>query len=79
VNGLTAEPDATSALFSVSAGNPTAAELAAITAVVEGMVDELESSRRTAKLTGPNGWELSVRPVAVNIVPSRGAWSRFSG
>jgi hypothetical protein len=69
-----AEPDATPALFSVSGGNPSPAELAAITAVVEGLVDELESSRRAATLTGPTGWERSARPVTIGIVPARGSW-----
>ena len=69
-----AEPDATPALFSVSGGNPSPAELAAITAVVEGLVDELESSRHTATLTGPTGWERSARPVVTDVVPARGAW-----
>ena len=79
MNEPTAEPDATPARISITAGNPNPAELAAISAVVEGMVEELESSRRAEKLAGPTGWERSARPVAVSIVPAHGAWRAISG
>jgi hypothetical protein len=64
------------ALFSVVSGAPTPSELAAVAAVIEGMVRESASLRRRATDAGPSNWEQSRRPVAVPIVPSRGAWNR---
>jgi hypothetical protein len=68
------EPEA---LFSVVAGRPTPTELAAVAAVIEGMVRESASLRRQTTDAGPSAWELSRRPAAAPIVPSRGAWNRF--
>ena len=71
----TATP-APEALFSVVSGTPTPSELAAVAAVIEGMVRESTSLRRQAPDAGPTAWEQSQRPVAVPIVPARGAWNR---
>ena len=64
------------ALMRVVSGQPTPTELAAVAAVIEGMASESDSSRRKATDAGPGAWELSQRPAAVSIVPSRGAWNR---
>jgi hypothetical protein len=67
------------ALFSVVSGTPTPSELAAVAAVIEGMVRESASSRRQKTDAGPSSWQRRQRPVAIAIVPSRGAWNRFQG
>ncbi|MEO7373647.1 MAG: acyl-CoA carboxylase epsilon subunit, partial [Terrimesophilobacter sp.] len=58
------------ALLRVISGHPTAAELAAVAAVIEGLVRESASLRLKAKDAGPGAWALSQRPSAVPIVPS---------
>ncbi len=67
------------ALLRVVSGQPTPTELAAVAAVIEGIVAESASSRREATDAGPGAWEQSQRPTAVPIVPSRGAWNRAQG
>jgi hypothetical protein len=63
-------------LLQVICGSPTPRELAAVAAVIEGMALESASLRRQATDAGPSDWQLSRRPTAVPIVPSRGAWNR---
>ncbi|GAB3029684.1 hypothetical protein GCM10027052_02100 [Parafrigoribacterium mesophilum] len=63
-------------LLHVVSGTPTPDELAAVAAVIEGLVRESAARRREAKDAGPSAWERSQRPIAVPIVPSRGGWNR---
>ena len=52
-------------------GNPDAEEIAAITAVLSGALDELAGEQRRLS-TGPSAWQRSQRNVRSPLV--RGAW-----
>jgi hypothetical protein len=64
--------------FRVLSGNPTAAELAAITAVLSAMVEEAESSQRLAGSRGESAWQKSQRAIRTQLTPGYGAWRSFS-
>ncbi|HEV7742931.1 MAG TPA: acyl-CoA carboxylase subunit epsilon [Pseudolysinimonas sp.] len=53
-------------------GNPDAEEIAAITAVLSGALDELAGEQRRRQSGGPSAWQRSQRNVRTPLV--RGAW-----
>ncbi|MCU1416343.1 MAG: acyl-CoA carboxylase subunit epsilon [Schumannella sp.] len=53
-------------------GNPDAEEIAAITAVLSGALDELAGEQRRRQSRGPSAWQRSQRNVRTPLV--RGAW-----
>ena len=61
--------------FAVLAGNPTAAELAAVTAVITAMAEEVGNQRMPAAQARPGAWERSARRLRREIVPGPGAWN----
>ena len=64
--------------FTVIAGHPTPAELAAVTAVITSMIEDLEDDQRAE---GPrvSAWQRSQRGVRAPMNPGAGAWRSFSG
>ena len=64
--------------FTVVAGLPTPTELAAITAVITSMIEDLEDDQRRV---GPrvSAWQRSQRGVRAPMNPGAGAWRSFSG
>jgi len=54
-------------------GNPDAAEIAAVTAVLSAALDELAGEQRRRNSGGPSAWQRSQRAVRAPLV--RGAWS----
>ncbi|MBG6106727.1 acyl-CoA carboxylase subunit epsilon [Frigoribacterium sp. CG_9.8] len=64
--------------FEVVAGQPTPAELAAVTAVVMSMIEDFEDGQRTE---GPlvSAWQRSQRSIRTPLSPGTGAWRSFSG
>lgn len=60
------------------AGSPTLAELAALTAVITSMIEDLDDDQRT---TAPivSAWQRSQRSIRVPLSPGAGAWRSFSG
>ena len=64
--------------FEVVAGRPTPGELAAVTAVITSMIEDLEDGRR---IEGPlvSAWQRSQRSIRSPLVPRAGAWRSFSG
>ncbi|MHC5795214.1 acyl-CoA carboxylase subunit epsilon [Lacisediminihabitans sp. FW035] len=64
--------------FDVVAGSPTAEELAAVTAVITSMIEEVEDGRRAE---GPrvSAWQRSQRSIRAPLHPGAGAWRSFSG
>ena len=64
--------------FTVVAGHPTPAELAAVTAVITSMIEDLEDDQRAE---GPrvSAWQRSQRGVRAPMNPGAGAWRSFSG
>jgi hypothetical protein len=64
--------------FEVIAGRPTPAELAAMTAVLTSMIEELEDGQRAEGLT-VSAWQRSQRSIRRPLVRGAGAWRSFSG
>lgn len=70
--------DTRAGVISVISGNPTAEELAAVTVVLEAMLDELDDS--AARDDGPrvSAWQRSQRALRKPLHPGYGAWRSFS-
>ncbi len=64
--------------FSVLSGSPTAEELAAITAVIEALLDEQGENDRKHDRSGQTGWQRSQRNLRGTLAPGYGAWRSFS-
>jgi hypothetical protein len=62
--------------FRVLSGNPTASELAAVTAVLTAMVEDSDGKRMPVADPSRNAWSLSQRTLRRAIVPGAGAWTR---
>ena len=71
--------EAAPAGFTVVAGDPTPAELAAVTAVLGVTLEELASEHERAADVGTSAWQRSQRPVRKPIVRGHDAWRGFSG
>lgn len=63
----------------VIGGNPTATELAAITAVLAGVAEELGSRLQRLPERHSTAWEAVQRPVRSRILPGITRWRGFSG
>jgi Acyl-CoA carboxylase epsilon subunit len=63
----------------VIAGHPDAEELAALTAVLAGALDELAAEQGRREATATNAWARSQRTVRAPIQVGPGAWRSFSG
>jgi hypothetical protein len=63
----------------VIGGSPDSEELAAVTAVLAGVLEELaaEQGRREQAVT--SAWARSQRAVRAPLTPGAGAWRSFSG
>jgi Acyl-CoA carboxylase epsilon subunit len=65
--------------IAVISGNPDAVDLAALTAVLAGVLDELAAEQGRRESAGPSAWARSQRGVRGTITPGPGAWRSFSG
>ena len=63
----------------VLSGNPDAEELAAITAVLAGVLAELAAEHGRRAQSATSAWERSQRAVREPLHPAPGAWRSFSG
>ena len=63
----------------VVGGSPNPEELAAITAVLSSVLEELSAEQVRHAASGPSAWQQSQRPIRSTIVPGAGAWRSFSG
>lgn len=70
------EPEAVS--IDVLSGDPTAAELAALTAVITALVEE-QGDRDADVARSVSGWDRSRRAVRSPLYPGLGAWRGFTG
>ena len=70
--------DATSPDIRIVRGNPTPAEVAAVTAVLSGVLEELADERGRELGTGTSAWQRSQRSLRVPLAPGHGAWRGFS-
>jgi len=68
-----------SAEVTILAGNPSAAELAAITAVVTALAEELSDDALLELGNGQSAWQRSQRALRSPLLPGPGAWRSFSG
>jgi gamma-glutamyl:cysteine ligase YbdK (ATP-grasp superfamily) len=60
-------------------GQPTPAELAAVTAVIHGILDELAEDEATRARATTTAWQRSQRSLRETLRPGAGAWRGFSG
>jgi hypothetical protein len=65
--------------LTVIGGNPDDADIAAITAVLAGVLDELATEQGLRDLSGPSAWARSQRTLRAPLRPGAGAWRSFSG
>ena len=66
--------------FRVLSGNPSASELAAVTAVLTATVENLEDERREAEEQhGQTAWQRAQRPIRTPLARGAGTWRSFSG
>jgi uncharacterized protein (DUF1800 family) len=66
--------------FRVISGNPTASELAAVTAVLTAAIEDLEDVRRRAEEQhGQTAWQRTQRPIRTPLSRGAGIWRSFSG
>ena len=63
----------------VISGTPDAEELAAVTAVLTGVLAELAAEQGRRELAAPSAWARSQRSVRGPLRPGAGAWRSFSG
>lgn len=65
--------------IAVISGRPDADELAAVTAVLAEVLDELAAEQGRREQAGPSAWARSQRGIRPPIQPGHGAWRSFSG
>ena len=63
----------------VIAGNPDNEDLAALTAVLAEVLDELAAEQGRRESTAASAWSRSQRGVRPALQPGPGAWRSFSG
>ena len=79
MSGTPAGTDAPAPSFTVVAGDPTPAELAAVTAVVSAVLEEIASDSERDAGTVVSAWQRSQRPIRASVTRGNGAWRGFSG
>jgi hypothetical protein len=66
--------------IAVISGSPDAEDLAAITAVLAAVLDELAAEQgRREQASGPSAWARSQRNVRTPLHPGHGIWRSFAG
>jgi hypothetical protein len=65
--------------LTVISGSPNAVDMAAVTAVLAGVLDELAAEQGRRELATPSAWARSQRSVRAPLHPGAGAWRSFSG
>ena len=68
-----------SSQITILAGDPSAAELAAITAVVTALAEELSDDSLLEAGSSQTAWQVSQRALRQPLLPGPGAWRSFSG
>ena len=70
--------DAAATSFTIVAGDPSAAEVAAVTAVLGAALEELASDHERDAASGPTAWQRSQRAIRTPIVRGHDTWRGFS-
>ena len=65
--------------ISIVGGNPSAEEVAAVTAVLTAVLEEISDELGRQQSTAPSAWARSQRSVRTPLHPASGAWRGFSG
>jgi Acyl-CoA carboxylase epsilon subunit len=65
--------------LTVISGNPDPEELAAVTAVLAGVLDELAAEQGKREQAATSAWARSQRAVRTPLTPGPGAWRSFDG
>ncbi|WP_213814565.1 acyl-CoA carboxylase subunit epsilon [Glaciihabitans sp. dw_435] len=73
------DPTAVESAIRVVSGNPTDIEIAAVTAVLSGVLEELAGELGRATPAGPSAWNKSQRDIRKPLVPGAGNWRGFAG
>jgi hypothetical protein len=60
-------------------GNPTPAEVAAVTAVLTGVLEELREQDDADGARPPSAWQRTQKPIRTALHPGAGKWRGFSG
>jgi hypothetical protein len=63
----------------ILAGNPDAADMAAVTAVLAAVLEELAAEQGRREQATTSAWERSQRGFRTPVHPGPGAWRSFSG
>ena len=71
--------DVVEADLAVISGNPDAEDLAAITAVLAGVLDELAAEQGKREQAVTSAWARSQRAIRAPLTPGPGAWRSFNG
>ncbi|CAN5286228.1 hypothetical protein BH11ACT2_BH11ACT2_08560 [soil metagenome] len=73
------DPTASALSISIVRGDPTPAEVAAVTAVVSAALEEIADDNARQSSVGVSAWQRSQRTVRSPLHPGHGAWRSFSG
>ena len=65
--------------LAVISGSPDPSDMAAITAVLAGVLDELAAEQGRRESAAPSAWARSQRDLRTTLRPGAGAWRSFSG
>lgn len=65
--------------LTILSGDPTPEELAAVTATLSAMVEELADDAALEHTAGQSAWQRSQRPIRIPVAPGPGAWRAFTG
>jgi len=65
--------------LAVISGNPDVEDVAALTAVLAGVLEELAAEQGRREAAATSAWARSQRGVRAPIHPGPGAWRSFSG
>jgi hypothetical protein len=60
-------------------GNPSALEIAATTAVLVGVLEELSGHEESTSAPVQSAWDRNSRAIRMPLHPAAGAWRSFSG
>lgn len=72
-------PEVAPASFTVVAGDPTPAELAAVTAVMSAVLEEIATDHAAAAAPAVSAWRRSQRAIRTPITRGMDSWRGFSG
>ena len=77
-NSSSTEPDVAGPSFTIVAGDPTPAEVAAVTAVVTAALEEIAADHERDANTGASAWQHSQRAIRAPITRGIDTWRGFS-